>query len=379
MVDQKQKTDPKPEQQKQAAQPTGQERAMALANSQVLEIKRRLEIKKDEIRFLLGDDKQALRLMMGALMRAADDAKIRECEPNSVVRAVIQAALCGAEIAAGLGEGYLVPYNNKDLGVKECTFLPGYRLGQRKVQEATGMRVVAGVVCAKDHWKHSQVPLVLEHTEADGEAGDPNGRGARLRSYACALDDSGRVMFAQTASAGDIEQAKIASRKGRDADSPAWRDWEDRMWRKLAIMRLAKEVRAFKSTAQLDRLLDAEEAAHSDGRSRGFIGDLPEPRVLPPSMPEEGRGRIGAPRAAATPAPAAPEPVAVAAADAEPPHDAVTGVVQETPNEKRLEREAEFRERNKKEKDAANERNKKANEAHAAAAQANRGPGGAGF
>lgn len=295
---------------------TGQERAMALANSQVLEIKRRLELKKEEIRFLLGDDVQAMRLMMGALMRASDDAKIRECEPNSVVRAVIQAALCGAEIASGLGEGYLVPYSNRELGTKECTFMPGYRLGQRKIQEATGLRVVAGVVCAKDHWKHSQVPLVLEHTEADGEAGDPNGRGVRLRSYAVALDEAGRVMFAQTASAGDIEQAKIASRKGHDKDSPAWVGWEDRMWRKVAIMRLAKEVRAFKTNPHLDRLLDSEEASHNPG-ARAFIGDLPEPRVLPPSIPEEGRGRIGS----------TTKPKELPAD--EPVHDPATGVVAE--------------------------------------------------
>lgn len=260
---------------------TAQERKMQLANQQVAEIKRRLELKKEEIRFLLADDQQAMKLVMSALMRASDDEKVRECEPNSIVRSVIQAALCGADISAGLGEGYLVPYFNKDLGVKECQFMPGYRLGQRRIHEATGLRVVSDVRCTHDHWRYSQVPLVLEHTPA--ETGE---RGELILSYAAALDDAGRVRFAQIATARDIEEAKKASRKGRESDGPAWKSWEDRMWRKVAIMRLAKEVRAWNPTAQLDRMLEAEDAAHNG--MRASIGDIPAPRVLPPSEPVAG-------------------------------------------------------------------------------------------
>lgn len=265
--------------------PTGQERALMGANQQVAELKRRLEIKKDEIQFLLGDNVKALKLMMSALMRASDDAKVRECEPNSIVRAVIQAALCGADLLAGLGEGYLVPYFNKDLGVKECQFMPGYRLGQRNINEATGLRVVADVVCAKDHWRYSQVPLVVEHTPS--EEAD---RGPMLRSYAVLLGDDGRVMFCQIATAKDIEQAKLASRKGRDQDSPAWRNWEDRMWRKVAIMRLAKEVRAWKPTAHLSHTLEADAVSVDAGASL-LIGSAQ--RELPPGPPAEGRAKVG--------------------------------------------------------------------------------------
>jgi len=274
--------------------PTGQERALQGANQQVAEIKRRLEVKKDEIKFLLGDDVKAMKLMMSALMRAADDQKVRECEPNSIVKAVIQAALCGADLLAGLGEGYLVPYFNKDLGVKECQFMPGYRLGQRSINEATGLRVVADVVCSKDHWRYSQVPLIVEHTPSEDAD-----RGEMLRSYAVLLDDAGRVMFCQIATARDVEQAKIASRKGRDQDSPAWRNWEDRMWRKVAIMRLAKEVRAWKPTAHLSHTIEADAVS--------FDGSMPQlaagiaPRELPPAPPPEGRAKVGSSTKAAPP------------------------------------------------------------------------------
>lgn len=260
--------------------------ALQHANSQVIQIKQMLELKKDEIRFLLGDDVKAMKLVMSALMKANDDPKIRECTPQSVVRAVIQAALCGADLSAGVGEGYLVPFNNKDLGVKECTFMPGYRLGQRHMQEATGMRVIANVVRENDEWEYSEVPLVLRHKSADGD------RGKLVRSYAVTLDDDGRVMFAQIATAEDIEQVKKASRKGRDYDSPAWRDWEERMWRKVPIMRLAKEVRAWRPSVVMDRLLEAEAMAFQP-HIRAELGDLPAPQLLPKTEPTEGRAKVG--------------------------------------------------------------------------------------
>ena len=282
-----------------------------LANQQVAEIKRRLDTKRDEIGLMLRDNHQAQRLMMSALMHASDSPKIRECEPNSIVRAVVQAALCGADISAGLGEGYLVPYRNKDLNINECQFMPGYRLGQRKIHEATGLRIVADVVCENDHWRYSQVPLILEHTPAE------ENRGKMLRSYAVALDKDGKVQFAQIATAKDIENAKIASRKGRDKDSPAWRQWEDRMWRKVAIMRLAKEVRAFNPNPQLDRILEAEEVAHNGARA--LIGDLPPPRIMAPAEPTEGRHQFGRKRQAAPAPEPEPQPQQQAAQEEPPP------------------------------------------------------------
>ena len=111
------------------------------------------------------------------------------------------------------------------------------------------------------------------------------------------------------------------------------------MWRKVAIMRLAKEVRAFKPSIAIDRVIEAEESAHTNARA--FIGDMPEPKLIAPAMPEEGRGRIGASRQRSEPQEPArqPEPVRVAARPVDqvqkqpepgpPPHDPVTGEVHE--------------------------------------------------
>lgn len=310
----------KTQQAEQTQASTGQERAIAAANQQVADLKRRLEVKKDEIRFLIGDDVRSMKLMMSALMIAADDPNIRKCDPNSIVRAVIQAALCDAEIAAGLGEGYLVPYWNKDLGINECEFMPGYRLGQRKIQEATGLRVTADVRYDKDHWRYSQVPLVLEHTPAEGD------RGERVLGYAVAVDDKGMVMFAQIVTAKEIETAKALSRKSADKDSPAWRNWEDRMWRKVAIMRLAKEVRAWRPSEALSRVVEADDAVN--GGHRQALDLLPEARVLPPLSPPEGRAMIGATQKKRGHEDQQQEP--------EPDHDPKTGEVKGPPKQSQI-------------------------------------------
>ena len=72
-------------------QQSSQSRAMQVANEQVRVIKERLKMKQDEIAYMLGDDHAAMKLVVSALMHASDNPKIRECEPNSIVRAVLQA------------------------------------------------------------------------------------------------------------------------------------------------------------------------------------------------------------------------------------------------------------------------------------------------
>lgn len=310
-------------QRQQTRELTAQEKAIQVANQQVAEIKRRLEMKKVEIATILGNDQEAERLLMSALMVAADDPKIRECEPGSIVRAVVQAALCGADLTAGQGEGWLLPYKNKDLGITEAEYSPGYRRGQRAIQEATGKRVVANVVHENDHWVRTELPLHAEHTP-----GPTGARGAMLLSYAALIDDDNKtILFLQIATAGDIEEAKKAARKGGEKDSPAWVNWEDRMWRKVAIMRLAKEVQSWKPSEKLGRVIEADDVYYSGRRAN--IGDLPPPRVLTAGEPVEGVHRFSGRKSLP------------AKVKGEPPHNPETGEVKQEATPAKTETQAD--------------------------------------
>lgn len=52
--------------------------------------------------------------------------KLQECEPMSFIAAIMQASQLGLEPGV-LGACYLIPFNNKQKGIVECTFMPGYR------------------------------------------------------------------------------------------------------------------------------------------------------------------------------------------------------------------------------------------------------------
>lgn len=61
------------------------------------------------------------RLIKIAITAAAKNPRILDCDRESVMLSIMQAAELGLEPGGALGEGYLVPYG------KTCQFIPGYR------------------------------------------------------------------------------------------------------------------------------------------------------------------------------------------------------------------------------------------------------------
>ena len=73
------------------------------------------------------------RQMDGAqmLMLAYDEFRLNKdlplCSIESFLGAIMQAAKLGLYVSSALGKAYLVPFNNKQLGCKECKLIIGYR------------------------------------------------------------------------------------------------------------------------------------------------------------------------------------------------------------------------------------------------------------
>lgn len=68
----------------------------------------------------------AERMTRIALTELRKTPKLQECEPMSFIAAIMQASQLGLEPGV-LGSCYLIPFNNKQKGIVECTFMPGYR------------------------------------------------------------------------------------------------------------------------------------------------------------------------------------------------------------------------------------------------------------
>lgn len=68
----------------------------------------------------------AERMSRIAMTELRKNPKLQECEPMSFIAAIMQASQLGLEPGV-LGSCYLIPFNNKQKGIVECTFMPGYR------------------------------------------------------------------------------------------------------------------------------------------------------------------------------------------------------------------------------------------------------------
>lgn len=153
-------------------------------------------------------------------------AKLRACTPQSIYLGLLACAVTGLEPGALKGEAYLVPY----AGVAQ--FMPGYR---GIIKQARRSREVVAI------WAN----VVFDRDELELDLGSKNhlvhrpalrDRGDIIGAYAIARMSNGQDEI-EWMDRDDLEAVKNAGNKG-----PAWKDWEDQMWRKAPYRRLGKRL-----------------------------------------------------------------------------------------------------------------------------------------
>lgn len=153
-------------------------------------------------------------------------AKLRACTPQSIYLGLLACAVTGLEPGALKGEAFLVPY----AGVAQ--FMIGYR---GIIKQARRSREVVAI------WAN----VVFERDELELDLGSKNhlvhrpalrDRGDIIGAYAIARMTNGQDEI-EWMDRVDLEAVKDAGNKG-----PAWKDWEDQMWRKAPYRRLGKRL-----------------------------------------------------------------------------------------------------------------------------------------
>lgn len=61
------------------------------------------------------------------LTEIKNNPDIQKCTPISIMSSVMLAAQLGLEVGGSLGQCYLIPFNNRNTGTKECQFQIGYK------------------------------------------------------------------------------------------------------------------------------------------------------------------------------------------------------------------------------------------------------------
>ena len=291
-----------------------------------------LDQRKAQLVNLMQSDARAERLVISGLIAVAEmkdkegNPIAHQCDPVSIARSIVQSALLGIDLTAGLGEGWLIKYGN------QCTLQPGYRSWQRAAQ-AQGFDVVFDTVREGDEFDISRIPPAISHKYG---IRSKDGRGKVIGAYAAAYKD-GKLLATEWCDLEDLEAAHVAS---KSPNSPAWKNWEDRMQRKLPLVRLVKDL-PIDWTGRNAKLREVDAIAERgggydvdfdivDGVVSGAItsGSVPQPE----DAVQSSTAKLLAKRNAKEPS----APTGTEFFAEEPPHDPVTGEVKESPRSEAL-------------------------------------------
>lgn len=227
------------------------------------------QTKVDTLRTLIGQNYKGMaaalpkhitpeRMARVALSAATKRPKLLDCDPQSFVQAMLEAATLGLEPEVA-GQCWILPYGTK------ATFIAGYRgllqLAWRSGELAT---MGAEVVYDKDIFKYAKYPPNLEHVPFRGEE-----RGDMVAAYAHAKLKNGGEMWV-VMEAFEIMAIKKRSPAAQSKDSP-WNSKDDEhwMWKKTVLRQLLKFL---PMSVEVQRVVDNDERADS-GLPQSF--DIP--------------------------------------------------------------------------------------------------------
>lgn len=221
------------------------------------------------LRGTLDDKKRMFRVYLTAVQTTP---RILECDPISVIGAVMQAAQVGLSLDNVFGEGFLIPRWNKNTGGFVCGFQTGYK-GLRKLalHSDKGVRdIYARVVHANDRFDYSYEPKNLVHTPYE----DPDGRGPLKYAYAKVIwKEDGYDRFVVVTSA-EIKKAQSASDAAKKGYGP-WIENPEAMWAKTALRRLCDTL-TLSTETELVRAMAAEDS-ETGGSLAGLDIDISMP------------------------------------------------------------------------------------------------------
>lgn len=212
--------------QKQAPEQTPQQKAVAALGSVL-----KSQFKAIESIVPKGVDPQ--RLARIALIEFQKNPLLLQCQIQSVVGCVLQAAMLGLEIGGSLGYCYMVPYRQKN-GSYLAQFQVGYKGLLKKTRESGEIKHIdAGIVCQNDEYEFEKGLEPKCHVKF--KFGQD--RGPVIGYYACASFTGGGSCFEVMTK---DEVLKFARAKSKSFANSPWQTDFDAMAVKTVIKRLSK-------------------------------------------------------------------------------------------------------------------------------------------
>lgn len=201
----------------------------ALMQANIKTVNTLLEKHKSQIMAALPKHMNADRMARLALTLLRTNNKLAECDPLSLMGAIVQCAQWGLE-PDQRGLVYLVPFWNSKRGQYEVQVIPGYK-GLMDLARRGGevVKIEAHVVREGDLFDYQYgTDEYLRHIPS-------RDRGGLIGAYAIATYKDGAKQF-EVVWQPDIDRAKLASKA---SDRGPWVDHPEPMWMKTAVRRLS--------------------------------------------------------------------------------------------------------------------------------------------
>lgn len=160
---------------------------------------------------------------------------LAECSVPSVLGYFMQAAACGLEPASMLGQCYPVPFRNKKTGMREVTFILGFR-GMLSIARRSGeiASVVAEVVHENDEFsiEYGMEPKLVHKPCIDGDPGAFRGAYVVVRFKGEGIDPVIKYM--------PKTEIDAHRRRSKSSDSGPWVTDYDEMAKKTVFRSVFK-------------------------------------------------------------------------------------------------------------------------------------------
>lgn len=219
-----------------ATKPQNGETKPVLANNHQT-LKNLLETAKQQIADALPSHLTPDRMIRVALVAVSRTPLLQKCTAHSILKCVMVSSQLGLEASGVLGEAYMVPFWNKNIGAHEAQLIPGYR-GLIKLARQSGdvVSVEARAVYTSDFFEFEQglQPKLIHRPDLDGDMDDD-----MLRLVYAIARFKNVTSEPQTELMTKKQIDKIRGRSKASAEGPWVTDYIE-MCRKTVLKRLMK-------------------------------------------------------------------------------------------------------------------------------------------
>lgn len=227
-----------------------------------------LERSKKEISAALPRHLTADRMARIVMTEIRKNQKLLECEPKSLIGAVMQAAQLGLEPGGALGHCYLIPFYNSKTSQSEVSFMLGYK-GMLSLTRNSGeiSHVSCRAVYLGDEFKFSYgLNEILVHNPVAVEPSDKS----LTHVYAiCTFKDGGKLFEVMTRT-----QIEMIRKRSKSGSSGPWSTDFEAMARKSVIRRLFKYLPVSIELQRAIALDEQEEAGLSQDNADVFVAEF---------------------------------------------------------------------------------------------------------